>query len=131
MSMSKGLTNLRPLSSCSSLLSPSGLSNRDSPPTLRSVDAFRPSFPVSKLTALLDHDNHDMRNKFRKFLSDDPLMVPRYNIRLEDERELALKRLKAICDGHFISVLDFWNNPLRIFAAHELAAVVDPVGNRD
>ena len=24
------------------------------------------------------------------------------------------------------SVLDFWNNPLRIFAAHELAAIIDP-----
>jgi hypothetical protein len=22
--------------------------------------------------------------------------------------------------------LDFWNNPLRIFAAHELAAIIDP-----
>ena len=26
----------------------------------------------------------------------------------------------------FISVLDFWNNPLRIFAAHELAAIIAP-----
>ena len=23
-------------------------------------------------------------------------------------------------------MLDFWNNPLRIFAAHELAAIIDP-----
>ena len=44
---------------------------------------------------------------------------------LEEERELALKRLKAICDAGFISVLDFVNNPLKIFAAHELA-VIDP-----
>jgi acyl-CoA oxidase len=34
--------------------------------------------------------------------------------------------LKAVCDNDFISVMDFWNNPLRIFAAHELAAMVDP-----
>jgi len=84
-----------------------------------------PSFPVEKLTALLDHDNHDMRAKFREFISE-PVMVPRYNISLEEERDLALRRLQRICDNKFISVLDFWNNPLRIFAAHELAAVIDP-----
>jgi len=84
-----------------------------------------PSFPVEKLTNLLDHDNHEMRAQFRKFISE-PVMVPRYNISLEEERDLALRRLQRICDNKFISVLDFWNNPLRIFAAHELAAVIDP-----
>ena len=53
-------------------------------------------------------------------------MVPRYNISLAEERDLALRRLQRICDNKFISVLDFWNNPLRIFAAHELAAIIDP-----
>jgi len=53
-------------------------------------------------------------------------MVPRYNISLEEERDLALRRLQRICDNKFISVLDFWNNPLRIFAAHELTAIIDP-----
>ena len=84
-----------------------------------------PSFPVEKMTELLDHDNHQMRMDFRKFISE-PVMVPRYNISLEEERELALRRLQRICDNKFISVLDFWNNPLRIFAAHELAAIIDP-----
>ena len=37
----------------------------------------------------------------------------------------ALKRLKAVCDAGFISVLDFWNNPLKVMAAHELG-IVDP-----
>merc|ERR1712142_1103049 len=84
-----------------------------------------PSFPIEKMTELLDHDNHQMRADFRKFISE-PVMVPRYNISLEEERELALRRLQRICDNKFISVLDFWNNPLRIFAAHELAAIIDP-----
>lgn len=53
-------------------------------------------------------------------------MTPRYNIPLEEERDVALKRMKRICDAGFISVLDFRNNPLRIFAAHELAAIIDP-----
>ena len=34
--------------------------------------------------------------------------------------------MKAICDNGFISVLDFNNNPLKIFAAHELASIIDP-----
>ncbi len=55
-----------------------------------------------------------------------PPIYYRYNISLSEERDLALRRLKRICDGGFISVLDFRHNPLRIFAAHELAAVIDP-----
>lgn len=80
---------------------------------------------TATLKNMLDHDNHEMRDKFRQFMKD-PVWTPRYNISLEDERELALLRLKKICDAGFISVLDFRNNPLRIFAAHELSAVVDP-----
>ena len=37
-----------------------------------------------------------------------------------------MKRLKRICDEGYISVMDFINNPLRIFAAHELGAIIDP-----
>lgn len=61
----------------------------------------------------------------REFISE-KIMTPRYNIPLEEERDVALKRMKRICDAGFISVLDFRNNPLRIFAAHELAAIIDP-----
>lgn len=80
---------------------------------------------TSTLKHMLDHDNHEMRDKMRRFM-DDPLWIPRYNISLDEEREMALVRLKKICDAGLISVLDFQNNPLRIFAAHELSAVVDP-----
>jgi len=54
----------------------------------------------------------------------DPVMKPRYNISLAEERQLALDRLQRICDNDFISVLDFRDNPLRIFACHELAAII-------
>lgn len=83
------------------------------------------SFDKDKMIALLDNDNHEMRKKFREFVSD-PVMVPIYNIALDEERDLAMQRLQRICDAGFISVLDFKNNPLRIFAAHELAAIIDP-----
>lgn len=53
-------------------------------------------------------------------------LFTRYNISLEEERELALQRLKDVCDNNFISVLDFVNNPMKIFAAHELVGIIDP-----
>ncbi|KAF2359072.1 Acyl-CoA oxidase/dehydrogenase central domain [Trinorchestia longiramus] len=84
-----------------------------------------PAFDLPAMTRLLDHDNHDMRAKFRQFLSEEG-MKPRYNIELAEEREVALKRLKRVCDAGFISVLDFRNNPLRVFAAHEISSIVDP-----
>ena len=84
----------------------------------------QPAFSILALKNLLDHDNIAMRDEFREFLKTD-LFKPRYNLTLDEERELALKRLQAICDKGFISVLDFKNNPLKIFAAHELA-VIDP-----
>ncbi|ELU16781.1 hypothetical protein CAPTEDRAFT_177414 [Capitella teleta] len=77
------------------------------------------------MTQLLDNDNFEMRQKYRAFLSEGN-MTPKYDIPLAVHRDLAQQRLKAICDAGFISVLDFIENPLRIFAAHELAAVLDP-----
>lgn len=49
----------------------------------------KPSFDIEKLTLLLDNDNHDMRKDMRKFLSD-PIMKPKYNISLEEERQVGL-----------------------------------------
>ena len=83
-----------------------------------------PAFDVGKMKNVLDHDNHEMRDQFREFIKQ-PLFQPRFDLTLEEEREVALQRLKAVCDAGFISVLDFKNNPLKVFAAHELA-VIDP-----
>ncbi|KAL7062143.1 hypothetical protein AAHC03_01091 [Spirometra sp. Aus1] len=74
---------------------------------------------------LLDHDNFEYREQLRALLLDD-LMTPRYNISLQDEREVALARLKLLCDNKMISAKDFLSNPQRIFAAHELSAILDP-----
>jgi acyl-CoA oxidase len=43
--------------------------------------------------------------------------VPRYDVDLREERELALARLKLLCDSHLFSVTDFRTNPLRSGAA--------------
>merc|ERR1719334_2740109 len=100
------------------------MSNRDCVDSLRSSTQHA-DFPVSSMKHLLDHDNHEMRDSYRQFLSQEN-MRPKYNISLQEERQVALERLKSICDAGYISVLDFHNNPLRVFAAHELAAIVDP-----
>jgi len=100
------------------------ITNRMTPEELRSVWPS-PSFNREAMVELIDHDNLVMRKEFRKFVSD-PVMKPKYAIDLATEREIALARLQRICDKEFLSVLDFWNNPHRIFAAHELAAIIDP-----
>ena len=80
-----------------SLVPGAKLTNTMTPAEIR-TQLLAPSFPVEKMTALLDHDNLEMRAEFRKFISE-PVMVPRYNISLEEERELALRRLQRICDN--------------------------------
>jgi len=55
-----------------------------------------------------------------------PVYIPRYDMDLRDERELALQRLTKFCQSGFVSVTDFRHNPLRIFAAHEIAAFMEP-----
>lgn len=81
-------------------------------------------FDVKQLQRLLDHDNHDMREEVKEFMKHE-VYIPRYDISLEEERELALQRLKALCQAGFFSILDFKTNPHRIFAAHELATWSD------
>jgi len=80
---------------------------------------------VEKLLFLLDHDNHQFRKRFREFTSKDPIFIPRYDVSLRFERELAFERLKRLCDNGLVNVLDFRTNPLRIFASHELAGTID------
>lgn len=50
-----------------------------------------------------------------------PSRCRRYNISMEEERELALARLQRMCRAGLFSITDFRSNPHRIFAAHELA----------
>lgn len=81
---------------------------------------------VSALHTLLEHDNPELRHRMKAFFAADPLYIPRYDIDLRDDRELALARLERFCRAGFISVGDFAVDPRRIFAAHEVAALVDP-----
>lgn len=82
---------------------------------------------IMKLQNYLDHDSLTERARLREFLKDD-LFTPRFNISLEEERDIAMERLKKICsfEDKFLSVQDFATNPHRIFAAHELIGLSDP-----
>lgn len=82
------------------------------------------SFDIAKMRDLIDRDSREHREQMQQLFSQ-PLFTPRYNIALDAERELALLRLKEICDKKHISVLDFRGDPRRIFTAHEMTAIVD------
>lgn len=64
------------------------------------------TFDQTRLTQILENDNHEKRQKFKEFFKD-PIFIPRFDISLRHERELALERLKRIAEGGFISVFDF------------------------
>lgn len=69
------------------------LDNRKSPQELRSSWP-KATFSIGKMKHLLDHDNHEVRDRFRDFFKQ-PLFQPRFNMTMEEERELALKRLQV------------------------------------
>lgn len=81
-------------------------------------------FDLKSLQNLLEHDNHDTRQALRELFKH-PIFTPRYNVSLDEERDLAYKRLKRICDNQLISVLDFKQNPHRIFSVHEAVGMMD------
>ena len=94
------------------------------PAALRSIWG-ESGVPVAALQHIIEHDNHQMRANFREYLKQDAFK-PKYAITLEEERTLALDRLQMVCNEDFLSVRDFGTNPHRIFAAHELMAMIDP-----
>lgn len=77
------------------------------------------------LALALTPDNREHRQRIKTFLQSSPLFAPRYDIPLASERELALHRLRAVCKMGVLSVKDFRDNPMRIFAAHEEVGLCD------
>jgi hypothetical protein len=72
---------------------------------------------VQDIARLLEHDNYQNRDAMRQALSN-PLFIPRFNLTLDQERDIALERLKFITDRKFVSVRDWETNPLNIFAGN-------------
>jgi acyl-CoA oxidase len=83
----------------------------------------KPDFSVQKMSKFITPDNREKRDGLRELLST-KLFEPQYNVSLDAERQGAYDKLKTICEEGFISVRDFDNNPLWIFAAHDMVAPI-------
>jgi acyl-CoA oxidase len=79
---------------------------------------------IREIKHILDHDNHANRDNLREFFRKS-VFVPRFDVSLRYEREVAYERLRQIIENKFISIFDFEKNPLNIFAVHELAGMAD------
>ena len=47
------------------------------------------------------------------------------NLTLDEERELAYKRIKAISDAKMFSIFDFRDDPINLFTCHEMLSQID------
>lgn len=82
------------------------------------------SFSASEFQTYLDHDNHETRKKWKEFTKN-PLFQPRFDISMQESKHLAFERLKVVAENKVFSAFDFVNNPLNVFANHEMAGLVD------
>jgi len=89
--------------------------------------AFAPydAVAVEALKRGVDHSLIEFRNQLRKKL-DEPIFIPKWDSSLKEQRELALERLRKLCDMKLFSVCDFRTDPRSIFAAHEIVSTTDP-----
>jgi len=122
-------TSKRLISSSAALAQIKPVDNFDAikhlPNEIRKQTRVEPSFDIGNLARVIDHDNVKNRADMRKYLSH-PDLMPQYAIPFMKERDMSLQRLQAFCDAELISVRDFLDNPFRIFAAHEIMAMIDP-----
>jgi acyl-CoA oxidase len=82
------------------------------------------NFNYAKMNRLLDNNNRKTRNKLKNLFKKD-VYKPRYNLSLNQERDLAYERLRKLCKLNVVSVKDFWDNPKNIFTTHEVAGMCD------
>lgn len=73
------------------------------------------SFSHEKLRDFLWHDNLDTRKRFLELATKNDLFIPRWNVPLAEQREIAFQRLQAISKAKLFSVKDFLTNPRNIF----------------
>jgi acyl-CoA oxidase len=81
-------------------------------------------FSPSTMNKILDPHNREKRIKLKNVFKNQ-IFKPKYNLSLNEERDVAYQRLKKICDARVVSVKDFWNNPTNIFSTHEITGMCD------
>ena len=70
-------------------------------------------------------DKLEKRAKWDKLLKD-PVFAKKYIMTLDEQRALAYKRIKRVCDEGLVSIFDFETDPRNIFTAHEMLGQIDP-----
>ncbi|EGR32602.1 hypothetical protein IMG5_076320 [Ichthyophthirius multifiliis] len=81
-------------------------------------------FCPKEFQRFLDNNSYETREKWKQFTKD-PIFIPRHNLSLKAQKDLALERLKIVSQNKVFSVYDFSKNPLNVFANHEMASWVD------
>ena len=73
---------------------------------------------IVKLQNLLEHDNQDTRQQLRELFKDH-LFTPRYNVSLDEERDLALRRQQKICDHQICKILQEYIDKLTFYGYND------------
>lgn len=71
------------------------------------------------LRDMLFADDLEKRQKWFD-LMEDPIFKPKYLMTLDEQRDLAYARIKAVADAKLFSIFDFDNDPTNLFTCHEM-----------
>ena len=64
-------------------------------------------------------DDLAKRQKWSDLIDNNPIFYPKYNLTLDEQRDLAYKRIKCVSDAGLFSIFDFQNDPVNLFTCHE------------
>ena len=77
-----------------------------------------------RLKQLLFNDDPKKVEKWHELFKD-PVFFPKQNLSLDEQRDLAYKRLKKVADSRLFSIWDFQRDPKNLLTAHEMLSYVD------
>lgn len=92
-------------------------------PSIHILREFDPE-ASTYLKHLLFGDKIEKLQRWEK-LAQDPIFNHKFNLSLDEQRDLAYARIKRVCDEKIVSIFDFENDPKNIFTAHEMLGGID------
>ena len=78
----------------------------------------------NRLGELLFNDKPEKIQKWHALFKDS-VFFPKQNLTLDQQRDIAFKRLKKVADAKLFSIYDFDLDPKNILTAHEMLSYVD------
>ena len=78
----------------------------------------------NRLGELLFNDKPEKIQKWHALFKDS-VFFPKQNLTLDQQRDIAFKRLKKVADAKLFSIYDFDRDPKNILTAHEMLSYVD------